>query len=187
MKFNRNLKIGTFILLISALGYALWLFLLNPLRLTRLYGEELAEVIQNFREVEFALETRLQPETILLVATENYVPQFQRVNQVEMCDNCDRFWVVDTAEVKRIRVISYSSTQTRVRAEVITWGHTVNSRTLEPINLNQGYGSDTTTYIFVKEAQAGQWMLDDKVNFRSPNLMNPSEITLDDFILIELD
>jgi hypothetical protein len=46
-------------------------------------------------------------------------------------------------------------------------------------------GRDTATYEFVREHSSGRWLLEDMKDFRTPNLMNPSEITLDDFLLFD--
>lgn len=177
-------------LLVASLGilvFASWLLLLKPFQLTKLHGQEMASAIQRFREVEFAFETRLQPDLLLSVATKNYLPSYLNIIQVGMCEQCDRFWITTSAEVKGIRVIECSKTRCLVRAEVVEQGHRVNSRTHERLTSYDVANSDTATYLFVRDADSNQWLLEDILDSRVPNLMNPGEITLDDLILFDLE
>lgn len=189
MSLNR---VKRFVIVAALLGillllFFIWSFLLRPWQLTKLHGQEMARVVQQFREVRGDLDTRLNPELLLSVATANYYPTFLDWNQVGMCEQCDRFWVVTSVKVRGIRVIEYSSTRSQVRAEIVVYGHRVNSKSYErlmPYDISQ---SDTATYIFLRETPSNRWMLEDMNEFTVPDLMNPNEIKLDDFLLFDWD
>lgn len=187
-KLNR---IQIIIVLLAILGLLLavtaFQFLVRPQRQTFQHGEEMARAVQHFRETRLALETRLEPDLILSVATESYLPTFLEINKVGMCRLCDRFWVSTSVLVKRIRVIEYSPTVSRVRAEIIEYGYMINSRNYERITLHDVVQTDTATYVFLRQSPDSPWLLDDIQDYDSPNYINPNAVTLDDFLLFEWD
>jgi hypothetical protein len=182
-------RVTTFVItvLLVASVTGLWALFWQPRSLTKMHGHEMTLAISQFRLVRQALTTRLEPERILTAATEEYLPKFLDFNQTGMCRQCDRFWVTETAEVRRLRVVSYSNTRAEVRAEVITWGHMVDANTHERLRPYEAPLSDIATYIFIRETSSDPWMLKDMADFSSPNLMNPNEVTLDDFLLFDLE
>lgn len=187
-EFNRTRTTITLLVVLSLFLVSIaFQFLVKPRHQTVQYGEEMAQAIQNFRETRLALETRLEPDLILSVATENYLPTFLEINKVGMCSLCDRFWVSTSVEVKRIRVIEYSPTLSRVRAEISEHGYMINSRNYERITLHDVVRNDTATYLFRRQSSNSPWLLDDIQDYDSPNYINPNTVTLDDFLLFDWD
>lgn len=166
-------------------GIVAFQFLVQPWRWTLQHGEEMAQAIQYFREVEFALDTRLNPDLILSAVTKGYLPTFLELNQSGMCEQCDRFWVTSSVEIKRIRVIKYSPTVSRIRAEIAETGYRINSSNYERITLHDVVRVDTATYVFVRQSLNSPWLLDDIQDYDSPNYINPYSVTLDDFLLFD--
>jgi hypothetical protein len=187
MKFSGFQKVIALIILGVLLGVVTFQFLVNPWHQTFKHGEEMAQTIQRFREIEFALNTRLQPELILSVATDDYLPTFLEINKVGMCERCDRFWVTTSIEIKRIRVVEYSPTISRVRAEVAEYGYRINSRSYERITPHDVARMDIVTYVFIRQDPDSPWLLDDIQNYKSPNHINPNAVTLDDFLLFDIE
>jgi hypothetical protein len=133
------------------------------------HGSELTLTIQQFRQVEFDLDTRLHPELILTVAADDYVPIFTELNKVGRCDGCDRFWVTTSAEVRWIRVITYSPTMSRVRAEVVTRGHMVDSTTFEPLSSYEAPLQDEATYVLIRDHASEPWKVQAIEDFEAWN------------------
>ncbi len=187
-KFNCILiTILSFASLILFFGIIAFQILLQPRRQTFQHGKEMAQAIQYFREVEFALDTRLNPNLILSVTTEDYLPTFLELNKSGMCEQCDRFWVISSAEIERIRVIKYTPTVSLVRAEVTETGYRINSRNYERMTPHGVVQTNIATYVFLRESPNNPWLLDDIQDYDSPNYMNPSMVTLDDYLLFDLD
>jgi hypothetical protein len=135
---------------------------------THYHGDEMKKVIQNYRSVEFALETRLHPERILSVATNDYLPYYLELNQVEMCQLCDRFWVVSSVEVKEIQVFEYTQTSSRVWARVTSWGHRVEVSSYQRLTTYEAPLQDDATYTFIRLNSLGEWKLQKVEGFSVP-------------------
>ena len=152
----------------GALGMAVWFFG-RPLWLTWLHGDEMTVAVQQFRETELALETRLQPNLILSVAIEDYLPTFMELNHIGKCEACDRFWVTTSAEVTQIQVMEYSLTYAQAWAKVVTWGHMVDSRTYESLRPYEAPLEDEAVYIFVRDSASNLWLLQSVSGFTVPH------------------
>ncbi len=131
-----------------------WQRIVQPLRFTSLYADEFAPIIASFTEREGSLETQLDPEQILTVATREYLPVFEQINTALHCPECDRFWVTFSADVTALCVLGYSASQSTVRATVTEMGYTVDATTYEPLQA-EAQLQDRATYHLVK--QNGGW------------------------------